>query len=78
MNMHDYSRASLLSTEWGHKKAVDYHAACTACEIWVLITTEAHRRKIIVDGGLFYDKRRNGFRERALANDVPDFGAAAR
>ena len=48
---------------------VPYDAACCACEIQVLIDTEEKRQGVLVEGGLYYDKRkRSGGRK--LAFDV--------
>ena len=48
---------------------VPYDAACCACEKQVLIDTEEKRQGVLVEGGLYYDKRkRSGGRK--LAFDV--------
>ena len=68
--LYDFEGLSLVNDIWGVCGHGSYDAACRACEIEVLISTEEERAAVVVGGGLFYDKRKSGYRGRALRNDV--------
>lgn len=60
---------------WALTAAGDYDAACARCERHVLIATVQLRDSVAA--ALFYDKRTNGSRGRALQRDVPELALRA-
>ena len=76
--LHAYDSVDLDGDIWGQTDELhDYELQCQQLEHIVVLSTEADRRKIYVDGGLYWDKRKNGVRGRALLRDVPSLGLRA-
>ena len=54
---------------WAPLRDADYDTACKNCEIWVLVKNKADHTEI--KNNLKYDRRKAGFRGRALLQPIP-------
>lgn len=62
------------SLPWRSNASGEYSSACGRCEHWVVLTPDTHAK---VARLLFYDKRKEGSRGRALRENVPELGLVA-
>lgn len=76
-NMYGFRGVSLITSPWTTHSEADYDAECRACEVRITVATEDDRRRILNDGGLFYDNRRSGAHGRALRRNIPALGLLA-
>ena len=75
--IHSYGGLNLAEDVW--PDPVDYHAEVIQCEIRIRIDSALDIRRILEEGGLYWDRRTNGARGRALARDMPGLvGACGR
>lgn len=75
--MYTFRGISLVSSPWGEHTEDTYETECGHCEVRITVDTEEVRRSILQQGGLFYDRRKQGAQGRALARSIPALGLAA-
>ena len=62
---------NLYSCPWRLNTEIDYDRACSACEIWVTVSSNADRE--CIRAALRWDKRKGGARGRSLRDDLASF-----
>eukprot|EP00959_Pyramimonas_sp_CCMP1952_P343460 7194403-Pyramimonas_sp.AAC.1 len=56
--MHEIDEVSFDRCSWGLRNDDFYEKACDKCERTANVNAENIRQAILIDGGLFYDKRK--------------------
>ncbi len=74
-NMYRYDEVSIGNCPWGDKP-LSYNDECKRCEIEVLVSNDAIRDLIFVEGGLYSDPSKTEL-GRVLENPVPELRLAA-
>ena len=69
-----FDNASTTSFPFRENLEGEYATACERCEIWAVLSRDAHTR-VLED--LHYDKRRQGNHGRCLGSDFPELGLLA-